>query len=109
VTLMRATATREDATDKNAVTPGPLAPARELLGDMLLDLKKPAEALVEYEATMKKEPNRFRGVYGAARAASLAGDRAKARTYYTQLLDICKRADSPGRPELAEARAFVGR
>ena len=48
-------------------------------------------------------------VYGAAKAASLAGDRAKARTYYTQLLDICKRADSPGRPELAEARAFVGR
>ena len=109
VTLMRATATREDATEKNAVTPGPLAPARELLGDMLLELKKPAEALVEYEATMKKEPNRFRGVYGAAKAASLAGDRAKARTYYTQLLKICARADSPGRPELAEARAFVGR
>ena len=106
---MRATVAREDATEKNAITPGPLAPARELLGDMLLDLNKPAEALVEYEATMKKEPNRFRGVYGAARAASLAGDRAKARTYYTQLLDICKRADSPGRPELAEARAFVGR
>ena len=109
VKMMRATVTREDATEKNAVTPGPLAPARELLGDMLLELKKPAEALVEYEATMKKEPNRFRGVYGAAKAASLAGDRAKARTYYTQLLDICKKADSPGRPELAEARAFVGR
>ena len=107
--LMRATATREDATEKNAVTPGPLAPARELLGDMLLELKKPAEALVEYQATMKKEPNRFRGVYGAAKAASLAGDRARARTYYTQLLDICKRGDSPGRPELVEARAFVGR
>jgi len=106
---MRATVTREDATEKNAVTPGPLAPARELLGDMLLDLKKPAEALVEYEATMKKEPNRFRGVYGAAKAASLSGDRAKAKAYYAQLLDICKRADSPGRPELAEARAFVGR
>jgi hypothetical protein len=109
LTLMRATATREDATEKNAVTPGPLAPARELLGDMLVELKKPAEAVVEYQATMKKEPNRFRAVYGAARAASLAGDRAKARTYYTQLLDICKRADSPGRPELAEARSFVGR
>jgi len=109
VTMMRAAAVREDATEKNAVTPGPLAPARELLGDMLLDLKKPAEALVEYQATMKKEPNRFRAVYGAAKAASLAGDRAKARTYYTQLLDICKKADSPGRPELAEARAFVGR
>jgi len=109
VKMMRAVATREDATEKNAVTPGPLAPARELLGDMLLELKKPAEALVEYEATMKKEPNRFRAVYGAARAASLAGDKARARTYYTQLLGICKRADTPGRPELVEARAFVGR
>jgi tetratricopeptide (TPR) repeat protein len=76
---------------------------------MLLELKKPAEALVEYEATMKKEPNRFRGVYGAAKAASLAGDRAKARAYYTKLLEICKNADTPGRPELAEARASLGR
>ena len=109
VAMMRAVATREDATEKNAVTPGPLAPARELLGDMLIELKKPGEALVEYQATMKKEPNRFRAVYGAAKAASLAGDTAKARTYYTQLLDICKRGDAPGRPELIEARAFVGR
>jgi tetratricopeptide (TPR) repeat protein len=107
VDLMRATATREDATDKNAVTPGPLAPARELLGEMLLELKRPSEALVEFQATVKKEPNRFRAVYGAAKSAALAGDKAKARTYYSQLLEICKKADSPGRPELAEARAFV--
>ena len=109
IALMRATATREDATDKSAVTPGPLVPARELLGDMLLELKQPADALVEFQATTKKEPNRFRGIYGAAKAASLAGDKAKARTYYTQLLEICKKADAPGRPELAEARAFLGR
>src|SRR6185295_648979 len=82
LTLLRATAVREDATDKNAVTPGPLAPARELLGDMLLELKQPAAALKEYQAVMKKEPNRFRAVYGAATAASLAGDRAAARMYY---------------------------
>lgn len=107
--LMRATAAREDATEKSAVSPGPLAPARELLGEMLLQLKQPAQALVEFQATMKKEPNRFRGVYGAAKAASLAGDRANARRYYAQLLEICKRADTPGRPELAEARAAVGR
>jgi hypothetical protein len=106
---MKATANREDATDKNAVTPGPLAPAREFLGEMLLEMKQPAQALVEFQATMKKEPNRFRGVYGAAKAASLAGDRATARTYYAQLLEICKSADAQGRPELAEARAFVGR
>ncbi len=107
--LMRATADREDLTEKSAVSPGPLAPARELLADMLLELGKPAQALVEYRATMKKEPNRFRGVYGAAKAASVAGDAAAARRYYRQLLDICKNADVPGRPELAEARAATGR
>ena len=104
---MRAAAVREDATEKNAVTPGPIAPARELLGDMLLDLKDPAQALTEFQATLKKEPNRFRSVYGAARAAAIAGDRTTARTYYTQLLTICMRADSPGRPELDEARKFL--
>lgn len=55
---MREAATREDATEKAAVTPGPLAPARELLGDMLMELKRPAEAKVEYQATLKREPNR---------------------------------------------------
>jgi hypothetical protein len=55
---MREAATREDATEKSAVTPGPLAPARELLGDMLMDLNRPAEASVEYRATLQKEPNR---------------------------------------------------
>jgi hypothetical protein len=102
--LMRATAVREDATDKAAVTPGPIAPARELLGDMLLDMKQPGPALKEYQAVMKKEPNRFRAVYGAAKAASLSGDQTLARTYYRQLLTICARGDAPGRPELEEAR-----
>src|SRR5207344_2171668 len=102
--LMRATAVREDATEKNAVTPGPIAPARELLGEMLLELKRPAEALKEFQATQKKEPNRFRAIYGAAKAAAVAGDMATARTYYRQLLTICGRADTPGRPELVEAR-----
>ena len=101
---MRAVATLEDNTDKSAVTPGPLAPARELLGEMLLEMKEPAQARKEFEATMKKEPNRFRAVYGAARAASLMGDRAAARQYYAQLLKISERGDRPGRPELAEAR-----
>ena len=101
---MRAAATLEDSTEKSAVTPGPLAPARELLGEMLLELKEPAQARKEFEATLKKEPNRFRAVYGAARAASLTGDRAAARRYYDQLLEICQRGDKPGRPELADAR-----
>ena len=107
LSMMRDAAAREDATEKSAVTPGPIAPARELLGDLLLDLDRPAEALTEFQATLGKEPNRFRALYGAARAASLAGDRATARDYYARLLEICVRADAPGRPELAEARAFV--
>ena len=106
---LRAAAEMEDRTEKSAVTPGPLAPARELLGQMLLQLAQPAEALKEFEATLKKEPNRFRAAYGAATAASKAGDRAKARTYYGQLLKICERGDRPERPELQEARAGAAR
>jgi len=101
---MRAAAAIEDGTEKSAVTPGPLAPAREMLGEMLLAFEQPAEARKEFEATLKKEPNRFRAVAGAARAASLSGDAAAARQYYAQLLKICERSDSPDRPELAEAR-----
>ena len=97
--------TGEDATDKSAVTPGPIKPARELLGDMLLQLNQPAEALVAFEATVRKEPNRFRAVYGAARAAAAAGERQKASGYYASLLQISMGADAPTRQELAEARA----
>ena len=106
---MRAVATREDATEKNAVTPGPLAPARELLGDMLLELKQPSAALVEFRAVLKKEPNRFRAIYGAAKSAADSGDRAASVGYYEQLLKIAAKADQPGRPELVEARRAVGR
>jgi tetratricopeptide (TPR) repeat protein len=107
VAAMRAAAEMEDGTEKSAVTPGPLAPARELLGEMLLQLNQPAEAVRQFEATLKKEPNRFRAVYGAAKASSLAGNRAKARVYYAQLLKICERGDTPGRAELAEARKLL--
>jgi tetratricopeptide (TPR) repeat protein len=107
VAQLSAAADAEDATDKAAVTPGPIAPARELLGYMLLDAGRPAEALTAFEATMKKEPNRFRGTYGAARAAELVGDRGKAQGYYRQLLEIAREADA-ARPELVAARAFVG-
>jgi hypothetical protein len=100
---MKAAADAEDATDKSAVSPGPLAPARELYGFMLMEAGKHQEALGAFEATMKKEPNRFRGTYGAARAAELAGDRAKAATYYKQLLDLAKDADTE-RPEIAAAK-----
>jgi hypothetical protein len=109
LTLMREAADREDATEKAAVTPGPIKPARELLGDMLMQVNRPAEALAEYEATLKKEPNRFRATYGAARAAAAAGQRQKASTHYANLLRIAARADRPGRTELADARKAAGR
>ena len=104
IAMMREAADMEDATEKSAVTPGPIKPARELLGEMLLEAGKPAEALAEFEQTMKKEPNRFRGFYGAARAAEAAGDTAKARTYYARLVETCKAADTPLRLELTAAR-----
>ena len=106
IAQLTAAADAEDATDKSAISPGPLAPARELLGYMLLEAGRSKEALVAIEATMKKEPNRFRGVYGAGRAAELSGDRAKAATYYKQLLAQVKEADTQ-RPEIVAARKFV--
>ena len=103
VKLMHDAANSEDATDKSAISPGPLAPAREMLGEMLIELKQAQHALVELEAVMKKEPNRFRTYYHAARAASMTGDKAKASQYYKRLVDMCPKGDA-NRKELAEAR-----
>jgi tetratricopeptide (TPR) repeat protein len=108
ISQMRAAADAEDATDKSAVTPGPLAPARELLGDMLLDAGRAADAMTAYEATVKKEPNRFRAVYGAGKAAAATGDRERAAARYRELIAICKSSDTE-RPELNAARMFVGK
>jgi tetratricopeptide (TPR) repeat protein len=104
--FMRAAADLEDKNEKNIVTPGRIVPARELLGDMLLELKQPALALKEYEASQEREPNRFRGIYGAARAAEAAGDREKAAAYYGKLVVLANNVDSQ-RPELARAKAYV--
>jgi hypothetical protein len=82
---MRAAATREDATEKSAVTPGPLAPAHELLGDLLMELRKPAEALAEYRLTLAKEPGRYRSLYGAVMAAKGAGDAKSEREFAAKL------------------------
>ncbi|MGH9528698.1 MAG: tetratricopeptide repeat protein [Terriglobales bacterium] len=103
---MRAAADHEDATDKHAVTPGAIVPARELLGEMLLDLKQPVPALEAFEATLRGAPGRFNALSGAARAAQLAGDRGKARIYYTKLLSNCDQADGD-RSEIREAKAFL--
>jgi len=104
--IMRSAADSEDATDKSAVSPGPLAPARELLGEMLLEAGDAAGALAEFEATTMKEPGRFRGSFGAARAAEAAGDAAKAREYYARTVEIARRADSP-RPEIERAKSYL--
>jgi tetratricopeptide (TPR) repeat protein len=104
--LMRAAAELEDKNEKHIVTPGRIVPARELLGEMLLELKQPALALKEFEASQVREPNRFRGHYGAALAAEAAGDRRKAAEHYAKLIELTKKADSQ-RPELSRARAYV--
>jgi hypothetical protein len=101
---MRTAADREAATEKNAMTPGPLAPARELFGEMLLASGRPAEALAAFQATLQHEPNRFRAIAGAAGAARAVGDSVTARKYRRLLLSLASRADRPGRPELVEAR-----
>ena len=105
---MRAAADLEDKTQLASVTPGPLAPTREMLGEMLLARGRPAEALAAFEATLVQEPNRFWSLYGAAQAARGAGDAAKARGYFQKLATLGQRADQPGRPQLAEARLQAG-
>jgi tetratricopeptide (TPR) repeat protein len=104
---MKSAAEMEDGTEKSAVTPGPLAPARELLGEMLLQMNQPAQALEQFEATLKKEPGRFRALYGAAHAAQLSGNRDASERYFRELLKVCARADKPGRPELADAAQAI--
>jgi hypothetical protein len=106
LTAMSAAADAEDKTEKAPVTPGPLVPARELYGFMLLDRGKPKEALAAFEATPAKEPNRFNGYVGAARAAQAFGDTAAAKANYEKLLALASGSDSD-RPTLAAARTFV--
>jgi tetratricopeptide (TPR) repeat protein len=104
---MKSAAELEDGTEKNAVTPGPLAPARELLGDMLLEMNEPAQALEQFEATLKKEPGRFRALYGAAHAAQLSGNRDASQKYFREMLKVLSHADKPGRSELVDAQRAI--
>jgi tetratricopeptide (TPR) repeat protein len=106
--LMREAADLEDHNEKHIVTPGRILPARELLGDMLLEAGQPPAALREYEASQQREPNRFRGFAGAAKAAAAAGDVEKATGNYRKLLVLAETADTP-RPEIVQARAFLAK
>lgn len=100
---MRAGADRQDKDGGESVG----IPAREMLADMLMELKRPAEALAEYKTVLKNSPNRFDGLYGAARSAQAAGDASGAQSYYAKLAEIC----GPGadRPELAETKSVLAR
>ncbi|MBF8964531.1 hypothetical protein I0P70_14855 [Pontibacter sp. FD36] len=93
LTMMREAADKEDALDKHPVTPGAVLPARELLGDMLLLSKKPAEAMQAYEASLKVSPKRYNSLYGAGLAAEKSKDKQKAKRYYSELLEISPEAD----------------
>jgi tetratricopeptide (TPR) repeat protein len=111
--LMRAGADLEEATEKHPVTPGAILPAREQVGELLLELKQPAAALQAFETALQLAPNRFNGLYGVARAArlaadqsNLAADRNKAKIYYGKLLELARDADTV-RPEIEEAKAFL--
>lgn len=105
LTLMRSAADLEDKSEKSAVTPGRLVPARELLGDMLMELNRPAEALKEYEASQQREPNRYRGIYGAGQAAAQSGNSDKARQYFSKVVELASSGDP--RPETEKARRYL--
>jgi len=108
VKLLRASADLEDSTDKDNVTPGSILPAREQLADLLLETKKPDAALKEFQASLMITPNRLNGLYGAARAAQMVGDQAKAREYYAKLMDLCSDADG-NRTAVKEAKSFLAK
>ena len=107
VAIMRQAADLETATPKHAVTPGPTLPAHELLGDLLMERERPAEALAAYRRSLELYPRRFNSLLGAARAARASGEVAMARAHYQQLLDVAP--GSTRRSVLDEARAFVSR
>lgn len=106
--LMRSAADGEDASEKHVAMENRLWPMRELLGELLLGMNEPAKALKEFEVSLQSARNRYRGFYGAAKAAERSGDREKARSYYEKLVAVCSYADTQ-RPELVEAKAYLAR
>jgi hypothetical protein len=104
---MREATSLEESTPKHAVTPGPTLPAHELLGDLLLDQKRPAEALAVYKRSLQLYPRRFNGLMGAARAARGSDDNASAQAFYVELLALAQ--GSTRQLALDEAQTFVDR
>lgn len=106
IALMQLAADMEDKTEKHPVTPGEVIPARELLGDMLLQMNKPKEALEAYESDLQKHPNRFNALYGAGLAAEKEGDNQKAKTYFKQLLQVVRNTKS-NRTEVGISKQYL--
>ena len=106
--LLREAADHEDGTEKSAVTPGPIIPVREQLGDMLMAMKQSRQALAEYEKAIGKEPNRFRSLYGAARAAEAIKDATVAQKYYEKLLASANNPQGV-HEEMRRARQYLAR
>ena len=106
--MMQAAADIEDSVDKHPVTPGAVLPARELLGEMLLEMERPSEALAAFEASLAVSPKRLNSLSGAGRAAELAGDREKAAAYYRDAAALVKEADAVTRPRMADVRRMAG-
>jgi hypothetical protein len=104
--LMQAAADREDGSVKSVLMENRLYPLRELYAELLLEMGQATPALREFETALKAYPNRYRSIYGIARAADSSGDRQKAAAHYNRLMALAKNADSP-RPELARAREYV--
>jgi hypothetical protein len=104
---MGSAAEMEDRTEKSVLTPGPLSPARELMGEMFLMMNEPSKALEQFEATLMKEPRRFNSLYGAAHAAQLSGSRDTSHQYFRELLWVCTHSDKPVRSELKEAEQSI--
>ena len=104
--VMRSAAALDDSTEKHPVTPGAILPAREQLGELLLELGRPAEALIEFKSALRRAPQRLAALSGAARAAKLAGYPGQARRYYAALITVTKNGNGT-RPDIRDARSYL--
>ena len=106
--LLQEAADLEDSIEKHPVTPGPIIPAREQLGSLLLELNNPSEALKAFENSLSRSPNRLRGLFGAARASELVKDHEKAKIYYKQLIELTSAGDGD-REEIRIAKDYLAK
>lgn len=106
IAYMRQAADLEDRSGKHVAMENRLSPIRELLGELLIEAKEPAQALKEFETSLRNNPNRYRSFAGAAKAAEQAGDRVQAKVYYEKLIALAGNADTP-RPDLVAAKQYL--